>query len=534
MKRTGYFLIHFLIISAFISSCSKDDLLPENSGSNLNSGKKSGSKAGSFFKEDLPLLKFISSGDDKNIYTLLLKDPTQTTTVNINGRIRYQDQSQARISKALNEVTFSIEGFKTIGKAPDLAFPAPPENQILDVSLEYSDGYGIVKKLEYSLFVFADGTTALQKPEIRISEKGFVGRWTFDDGRGVDYSKPTYSIIVENDPAEVVAAVEVLFDEKTASPEKNYLKRKAKFGQCWVFSGAIQFTGNPVGVSYAIQVSLLDERGQAVNQPEEPLTFYTAPIRGKEGARIHAIRIKENNDGSDKLTYEIAALVLDIKQERIGYVEVVFNEPFTGPKPLNNTVRLRKRPEILFQEWDNLLDANLITEIQNNPLFNGEHGTQVNPLFEKSAVGHTYNVSASIFDKNGKQIGKTQTFNVSVEGETSKAEPVVQSARLFSSDGGKTSTFEVVIQDNDQWVEDLTVEFVKPFDGPAPVNGLISLSLVGKKEGNLKFFSGKVEFEMGADPAGFFYKTVFYAGTGGGYGDTVVARAPAGVTHEYH
>jgi len=44
--------------------------------------------------------------------------------------------------------------------------------------------------------------------------------------------------------------------------------------------------------------------------------------------------------------------------------------------------RMRKRPEILYQEWDDVITSHL-AEIQNNPLFNDDMGVEFNPLFNE-------------------------------------------------------------------------------------------------------------------------------------------------------
>jgi len=114
MKHTKYFIIPLFIFSAIISSCSKEDFSIENNESAIDAGKKSGGKANSFYEEGLPKIKFIPKGEGKNIYTIALNDHATTTTVSVNGRIRYQDQSSARAIEGSNDVAFTIEDFVTI------------------------------------------------------------------------------------------------------------------------------------------------------------------------------------------------------------------------------------------------------------------------------------------------------------------------------------------------------------------------------------------------------------------------------------
>ncbi|MHC1703911.1 MAG: hypothetical protein AB9846_08385 [Tenuifilaceae bacterium] len=383
--------------------------------------------------------------------------------------------------------------------------------KIVDVRLTLISNGQKVDSRSFSVFVFENGKSALQKPTLKVNNNDRVGRWIQTKADELANSA-TYSITVENDPAEQVAAVEVVFDEKTASPAPisytNYLKRKFKYGQHMIFSSVLSFSENPVGFTYSTSITLLDAKGNTIGQT---VTTTTEIQKADFTGRIKRVRIRET--GGSMNEYRIAAVIENVNDKRFDFVEVKFNEPFKGPKPNQSEFKMRKRPELLVSEWDNVID-NYITEIQNNPLSVAGNDPSVNPLFfEKPAVGYTYSVTTTIYNKNGKVMGEPQTFEVTVEGETDNTEPVVQSTRLFSTDGGKTWNYEAVIQDNGQWVEKVQVEFVKPYEGPAPVYNPIGLSLVATKEGNIKMYSGKVEF-LG-DPFGFNYTAIIQQfGTG--------------------
>jgi len=204
---------------------------------------------------------------------------------------------------------------------------------------------------------------------------------------------------------------------------------------------------------------------------------------------------------------------LNINPERLDYVQIEFKESANAPAPASILWRMRKRPEILYQDWYHIIDQSgsisnddYVTEFNSKPIIVGNDPVYNPLIFEKPAVGYTYSVTATMYNKNGKQMGEPQTFDVTVEGETDKTEPVLLSTRLFSTDGGKTWNYEAVIQDNGQWVEKVQVEFVKPYEGPAPVYNPIGLTLVATKEGNIKMYSGKVEFD--GNPAGFIYTAI--------------------------
>ena len=516
MKTIALSIILGLFI--FISGCSKDEFLTENNSLSENKGKKGaesddlllGGHPNSFYKENLPMLRFNPKEGKENTYTLVLKDPAQTTTVSATIRVRYQDPVQQSRVPVVYEVAVKANDFITQAKVPNVVFPAPVENQIMDMYIEYFEGDVVVKKFEYRLFVFPDGKTALQKPTVKRIN------WTWEDGGVTDLDEwnPRLTLVVQNDPAEQVASAEVVFDEKTSNPApitfKNYLKTKTKTGPALLIQGGVSWNANPVGYAYNVTVSLLDKNGALVSEPE---MVTTNRVPSKPKPSIHNVYIREIKDANGNLTHQMAALVLNINPERLGYVEINFTDTNFESKPpvLQKFHQMKQRKlrdlrdmQIIYTGWDNIIN-DYASELQENPLAL-DNGTEFNPLFEMSAVGYTYTVSATMFDKNGKQIGKPQTFDVTVEGETDKTEPVLLSTRLYSNDGGKTWNYEAVIQDNGQWVEKVQVEFVKPYEGPAPVYNPIGLTLVATKEGNIKMYSGKVEFD--GNPAGFIYTAI--------------------------
>ena len=70
------------------------------------------------------------------------------------------------------------------------------------------------------------------------------------------------------------------------------------------------------------------------------------------------------------------------------FVVVVNKEIIGGDLILNDVsqsilLRIRKKPEILFQAWENEIE-NYLTEIQNNPLHIDNNGVEMNPLFSEA------------------------------------------------------------------------------------------------------------------------------------------------------
>ncbi|MCB1185762.1 type VI secretion system tube protein Hcp [bacterium] len=49
-------------------------------------------------------------------------------------------------------------------------------------------------------------------------------------------------------------------------------------------------------------------------------------------------------------------------------------------------IRIRKRPDLLMQEWESLIDEQM-EALQNNPLYEGDNGTAENPLYEGRQAG---------------------------------------------------------------------------------------------------------------------------------------------------
>ena len=623
MKHTKYLILPLFLFSVLISSCNKEDLIVENE-SSLDAGKKS-SKANSFYEEGLPKIKFIPNKKQKNTYSIRITDPNQTTPVNIVLKLRSRGQELNARAKE------SDDNKKMVVFVNDIEFETAIEEEILDIYLEYLEGDVIVKSFEYSLFVFADGTTALQKPEVKSIN------WTWVDG-GItvdDDWEVRASVAVDNDPANVVESVLLQFNEPFNGPKpmnQEYKLELNKDRKRYANTRGIIFNDDPNGLLFDLTFTMLDAKGEKISAPQNvntivllrgidisairrgmvkevvssgsgKITGYKVVIivKGDDNddvANVAAVKVQFNEpftgtkpniselmlvnskenpqrftvtcdlsvengiclfDGKESVvgqTYNITASMVDIKGniigepqtfditvegntdeptsvkslqitetfdengfpehditavlsninlKKYGYMEVKFNEPFTGPKPTQNfRLKNNKHPDLVkFTEYEEIA---LTYRAVVNPNPDGT-GTEISPLFDRSAAGYTYNVTTTIFDINDKPIGQPQTFNVTIEGETDVPDPVLISTRFYSADGGKTWNYEAVIEDNGQWVEKVQLEFVKPFEGPAPVYNPIGLSLV-KKDGNIKLYSGKVEYTMGADPTGFFYTAI--------------------------
>jgi len=511
MKNNYILILSFIII--LFSACKKDEnmitTLSENQEDLVNINNVSEKALSS--QSGLPDIRFVKVKGTKSNYNVLFRANGQPTTVSAQVRVRYQNQNSSRTVSTSDGVAFNVDNMTGSVKISNIAFPLPVENTILSFEILYFENETLVNKSNFDAFVFSDGKTALQKPAFKVNNRGKVGRWIQSKADELANSA-SYSITVENDPAEEVASVEVLFDEKTGSPAPisltNYLKSFEKRGNLCVLSGTIRFQKNPAGFLYQLKLILRDRNG---NQIGNTITDIQKVGTGDFRGRIRRVRMVESGSGSNE--YRIISILDIVNENTFGHLEIKFNAPISGPKANSDIFTLKKRPELLLSDWYYVIDQSgsisnddYLTEINSKPIIVGNDPVYNPLIFEKPAVGYTYSVTATMYNKNGKQMGEPQTFDVTVEGETDKTEPVLLSTRLFSTDGGKTWNYEAVIQDNGQWVEKVQVEFVKPYEGPAPVYNPIGLTLVATKEGNIKMYSGKVEFD--GNPAGFIYTAI--------------------------
>jgi hypothetical protein len=454
-------------------------------------------KQSSLKENGLPELTFKTNENGKAI--LIVKDFTLSGADIPNlGKISLTDKS-----KSLHFISDSFSPGHTVRlRLPNL----PDGGTILQVEIQYFNAEGKpVKSYNYDVYVLEDGTSALQRP-------AFKGRGPIQLTGRSNYAAAGM-VIVENDPAGIITAVQVRFNEPFGGPTPSTKTYVADCGTCqrrdtfqdrtYIFDVQFAPDQNPLGSSYSITAAMLNAKGETVG---ESFTGDVIVAGNKSVKGISKVAIKETAPGSGK--FLIGALVENVNENRLDYVEVKFIEPINGPKPNQILFRCRKRPDMLTAEWDALVDFSL-SDLQNNPLF-VSNDAEVNPLFfEKSAVGSTYTIVTTVYNANGKPIGEPQSFEVKVEGTVASDEPVVLSSTLTSKDKGLTWDITVTIDDKGKWVEKVIYEFAKPYAGPAPLLNPITLVRTGEASGTIEVYSASgIKFEK--SPEGFTYGGLIY------------------------
>jgi hypothetical protein len=251
--------------------------------------------------------------------------------------------------------------------------------------------------------------------------------------------------------------------------------------------------GDPTGFTYSMTISMYDAAGKQIG---EAVTTETAVEKTLSYGPIRRVRMVESGSGSN--VYKAIVVVENANPLAIAKTEIIFNEPFTGPAPLN------KRWEGEYKEgrepgtWSS---SNQILKYVANGSFSG------------NAIGFTYNVTATMKDFSGRTVGQPVTMDVVVEGNKAD-EPVVLSSTLTSRDKGLTWDIAVTLEDKGQWVEKVVYEFAKPYAGPAPLVNPITLVRTGEASGNVEVYTASgIKFEK--NPAGFTYNaTVYRFGSG--------------------
>jgi hypothetical protein len=305
--------------------------------------------------------------NQKGNYRLLIKDKT-ITSPDPNGTVKVSLAVRKGGEDPIEEVTFTFGGIDRVMSVPMPTGTGSYGNQIVEVSINYVFGNGGEKNWNFHVWNYADGTTALQKPE--VTKVHFV-----DDWQG-ETSYMRARVVVVNDPAQQVKSV-----------------------------------------------------------------------------------------------------------------QLKFNEPFTGPKPLATIAYLKQK------ESDSIGDeANGVRWLTQIPMAG-------------ASVGFTYSTGITLLGENGKTVGSPISGNVTVA--VKKNAPVMLSSTLTSKDKGATWDITVTIEDKDQWVEKMIYEFIKPYPGPAPTTNPFTLVRVGEKPGNVEVYAATgIKFEQ--NPTGFIYTAMVY------------------------
>ena len=427
---------------------------------------------------DLPEILFIETASEQNEVLVQMTLPQGTPPGDYTLEVTSLDK--------MSSFKVEFNNFNNSGIAKGIKPREGSGGGIVVINIYDSSSNADKPLFNYQAYVFEDGKTALQAPEV-------TGIHFVDDWQG-ETAYSSMEVSIANDPAQL--AQDLIFTIDNEPLQLLPPRRRTKGGFVVDISGIEAFLpGARDGMNASIV--LLSEKGIPVSNPQP---FVIAGAKADFSGRIRRIRIRENQGD---VTFRIAAVVEDVNEAEFDYAEVKFGEFGSNPKPNSTMFRIRKRPDLLLQEWDQLADES-IELLRENPLFMAGNDDKINPLFfEKSAVGYTYPVTVQMFDSKGKEIGPLQKFEITVEAAVVNDEPVIQSTRIFSTDGGKTWTYQLIIEDKGKWVEKAQVEFDVNPEAPTPITNPVYLGLVGEKGGNIEIYEEAVKFD--GDPTGFLY-----------------------------
>jgi len=412
-------------------------------------------------------------------------------------------------------IYLTLEMHKSIAKlsAESIEFFSQIENKIQDVVLTYISEGKVVDTSAFSIYVFENGKAALQNP--------YTSNWIYENG-GITHQddwEVKVTANIEDDPANEISSVEIKFDDRFEGPKPTQLSYliDRKKGNEDKLKGLISFTENPAGFTYTVSYILKDAKGNLIGIPKTD----EIKIQKENIPTLKNILIKEipNKDGG--VSYLVLAVGENNMMHGVKTVELEFIKPYKGIEPSSSTLvlfRFRKRPDLLTQEWDALVDQ-INSNLIENPLaidgFNQHHnplldlrsvfhnnplavqGNEVNPLFELkngSPVGSTYTVVATMKKENGKTVGEPTKFEVTVEGRDVVDNPEVKAADIVSYDGGKTWLLQVKVAAAGNTIEKITGSFVADKTVPLPVKSDFDLTLTDKGDGTILTYSATVQF----------------------------------------
>lgn len=332
------------------------------------------------------------------------------------------------------------------------------EGQTVIIAIEYLDSKGnVTGNDKFQVYVFEDGTSAVQEPAFyenaisgtALGAELFLSVQAAGDPAGI-VEEAIFDVVYKTKEGKEVKEQYSTTDKKlyTSNPGYAFLmtKRAAR---------PIEFEEGE-SIEATVSVSFKDADGNTVLGPEtQALQF--ADFRG----RIKRIRIRERPNGG----YNLVVVQGDGTPGVVATAEVRFEEPFEGPTPTETVLSLDAKPSS---------DSN-IRFVNKELSFNG------------NAIGLTYPMSAYLKGYDGEIIGEVFKTEVLVEGYLGDYE--------ITTIDKTTYLFSVRFNNENKWIENTTIEFLEPFEGPAPLEKEVKLSSAGIDESGIETMQGKVVFE---------------------------------------
>ncbi|MEQ8903774.1 hypothetical protein [Ekhidna sp.] len=406
---------------------------------------------------DYPKIRFKTA---RGGYRMVIKDANADTTHYVQGSI-----SCCQESISFNFEKIKIEYRTVVPINTGNTF----EGNVLNITLDHFDGRGNkTKSVKFEVFVFEDGSTALQKPTIlgSIIQLG-------------ERSSSELEVLLEGDPANLVENVSIQL--AGGYSYKGLIKRRTKGGFV-VDIGGIEAL--MPGETVPVTINVLDSQLRQIGETYSGEAFIQkADFTG----RIRRIRIRENNNDSN---FRTIVVVDGDSTNEVAVVELMYEPKEGNPStvPAVAYATFRKENQI------------------------GNDKFSYSPLtFEGNALpfGALYTVTARMLDGNGTQLAPAQQIEVEIE-----SRETLESSQIVSIDQGKTWEMIVKLKKPSGWVEGVEVEFVKPMEeAPTPLTNPVKLVPTSEEEGGIVVYSGRVAFE--GNPLGFTYGAIVYQfGTG--------------------
>lgn len=318
--------------------------------------------------------------NQKGNHRLVIKDKT-ITSADPNGTVKVRLALLKGGDDPIEEVTFTFRGIDRVMSVPMPSGTGNYGNQIVEVSINYVFGNGDEKDWNFHVWSYADGTTALQKPE--VAKVHFVDDWQGETA----YIRA--KAVVVNDPAQHVKSVELTFMEPFTGPKPltiiTYLKKRETDSigeeadrQRW--NGVIPMAGNPSGFTYQVALMMTTENGKILSSP----VSLQVPVEIKK--KDTPVILSSNLTSKDKgATWDITVTIED-KGKWVEKVVYEFMKPYAGPAPIINPITLVRS-----------------SEDQGNV----EVYTAIGIKFEQNPVGFIYNASVYQFG-SGTRISSAQ------------------------------------------------------------------------------------------------------------------------------